>query len=679
MTEFSGKVEARQSVLDEFYTEVFPEKREAPRQPAPRTSATSATDDEIVARAMSFANGGEFTRLWNGNRNGHGSQSEADLALCSMLYFASGGSRADVERLFGQSTFGARDKWQKRADYRQRTLDLACQGGYWTPSPANGRAAPPVADAPSPKHKKEKTPNDHASSLSYPASPAAPQSTESSPPSDHMRAAIADSRPKVLLPGDNRPLDMVADELGEHLAPTPFFVRSDEVVWLDGDQLRIVSPQEFRTLVAHFIIGLRKRKANEYTYTVFASMTRDEAAAILVSPQLKEKLRPVVRFNRCRLPVVRADGHVVLLPEGYDRAAQTLTVSNVTYAEDMTLDEAVDTIDDLYGEFVFHDGKRSKAVTVASLLGLYAAQLLPQNVLRPAFIIRKNAEGCGGTTLVRCAAVTVLGQAPVGTTPEDEAEMRKAITTTVREGSLSLFLDNIKDRRLSSAALEAFLSSPEWKDRLLGKNENFVGPNLATVFATMNGGTISSDMRRRSLFVELHLAEERAEDRLWIRPLSNPKLLELRPRILAACWALIKNWAAKGRPQPSRSHSAFPEWACVVGGAVEAAGFCCPLDPGEVGAAADEDTESMRLLVQAMVPGKSYTFGEIVKLCRDNECFVWLVGGEMDPGAKSKLGWVFNRFDQRRVGGQFFIVEGQAHARRFCIAGQNEKVGGVND
>jgi hypothetical protein len=257
--------------------------------------------------------------------------------------------------------------------------------------------------------------------------------------------------------------------------------------------------------------------------------------------------------------------------------------------------------------------------------------------------------------------------------------MRKAITTTVREGSLSLFLDNIKDRRLSSAALEAFLSSPEWKDRLLGKNENFVGPNLATVFATMNGGTISSDMRRRSLFVELHLAEERAEDRLWIRPLSNPKLLELRPRILAACWALIKNWAAKGRPQPSRSHSAFPEWACVVGGAVEAAGFCCPLDPGEVGAAADEDTESMRLLVQAMVPGKSYTFGEIVKLCRDNECFVWLVGGEMDPGAKSKLGWVFNRFDQRRVGGQFFIVEGQAHARRFCIAGQNEKVGGVND
>src|SRR5208283_5349066 len=148
-----------------------------------------------------------------------------------------------------------------------------------------------------------------------------------------------------------------------------------------------------------------------------------------------------------------------LLPDGYDLASKTLTVMGVPYQEDMPLALAVETINDLLSEFCFTDGERSKAVAVAALIGLYAAQLLPEGALRPCFIVTKNAEGAGATTIVSCAVVPVIGQLPTGVKSDDDSETRKALTAAVREARLVILFDNQKSR-LSSAALEAFTSSP---------------------------------------------------------------------------------------------------------------------------------------------------------------------------------------------------------------------------
>ena len=124
----------------------------------------------------------------------------------------------------------------------------------------------------------------------------------------------------------------------------------------------------------------------------------------------------------------------------------------------------------LLSEFWFADGERSKAVAVAALMGLYAAQLLPAGALRPCFIVTKNAEGAGASTLVSCAVVPIIGQLPTGVKSDDDDETRKALTAAVREARSVLLFDN-QNSRLSSAALEAFISSPEWSDRLLGVNQ----------------------------------------------------------------------------------------------------------------------------------------------------------------------------------------------------------------
>lgn len=149
----------------------------------------------------------------------------------------------------------------------------------------------------------------------------------------------------------------------------------------------------------------------------------------------------------------RADGSIDRLGGGYDDATGTLTLSDVVYADNMPLTEAVKTIRDLFSEFLFADGDRSRSVAVSALVSLYAAQLLPEGTLRPCFIVTKNAEGAGATTLVSCIVVPILGWLPTGVAPGEEPEMRKMLTAAVRESRPVVLFDNQKSH----------LSSPPWK------------------------------------------------------------------------------------------------------------------------------------------------------------------------------------------------------------------------
>src|SRR5208283_93477 len=111
--------------------------------------------------------------------------------------------------------------------------------------------------------------------------------------------------------------------------------------------------------------------------------------------------------------------------------------------------------------------------------------------------------------------------------------MRKMLLTAVMEARPVILFDNIKGH-LSSAALEAFLTARHIEGRILGVSENFRGENNATVLITGNHCTVSPDMRRRSLFCELFLEAERAEDRVFRQNLEVPLLLKRRSEILTA-------------------------------------------------------------------------------------------------------------------------------------------------
>jgi hypothetical protein len=503
------------------------------------------------------------------------------------------------------------------------------------------------------------------------------ESVDKYPVPDSVAALLDVSRPKIMLAGDNRELATFATELGEVLADKPVFVRAREVVVLDSDDtLTAVSAQTLRTLVSKYLVCIKRKmnKENHAVYEVKTTMVVGDSLGVLASPQFKDQLRPLERIAFCRLPVMRADGHIEMLPEGYDAATQTMTLSDVDCVDDMAFSEGLTVIEDLLSEFNFADKTgRSKAVAVAGLLGLYAAQIMPVGTKRPVFITTKNAEGAGGSLITAFMVVPVIGNFPATTMPAKEEEMGKTLLTYHLKASPVIVFDNVKDR-IGGAFLEGFTDNVRWGLRVLGGNEDYEGPNNTVVFINANGATVTPDMRRRSLFIELHLKEERAEDHVYTHTLNIAALIPMRPKILAACWSLVRNWDAMDRPLPTRSHSQFPEWARIIGGMVEAAGFACPLDTSNISIVADEDGDAMRTLVKAWAAqakqSKPHTFQEIIDLCRAEGIFTGLVGGsefEMKTGQRSAMGYVLKRYDDRLIGDHKFTITDSGHHRRYSI------------
>nr|WP_276259031.1 hypothetical protein [Haloglomus sp. DT116] len=89
-------------------------------------------DEELLSRARSATNGAKFERLYAGNMDGYPSQSEADMALCSLLAFWTGGDAEQLDRLFRESGL-MRPKWDEQhfadgATYGERTIERAIAG-----------------------------------------------------------------------------------------------------------------------------------------------------------------------------------------------------------------------------------------------------------------------------------------------------------------------------------------------------------------------------------------------------------------------------------------------------------------------------------------------------------------------------------------------------------------------
>jgi putative DNA primase/helicase len=90
-------------------------------------SSSYLSDKSVIEKASASATGSKFKALWEGDISSYPSQSEADLALCSILAFWCGKDIKQMDRLFQQSGL-MRDKWhrvQSGSTYGQITLEKA--------------------------------------------------------------------------------------------------------------------------------------------------------------------------------------------------------------------------------------------------------------------------------------------------------------------------------------------------------------------------------------------------------------------------------------------------------------------------------------------------------------------------------------------------------------------------
>ena len=503
---------------------------------------------------------------------------------------------------------------------------------------------------------------------SLPASDDEAEATEGNRQS--VQALLSSKLPKIQLPGDNRLLSQFADECGENLKRHGIYQRGGNTAIVNDarDGLEVITPAMLRTLVERYLVCYRIKGEGAKTAEFLKTMSVDDAQGVLSSKQFLAHLPKVDRIATTRLPIMREHGAIELLRNGYDAQSRTLTLAQCDYTTLMSLKDGRAVIDDLFSEFPFADAGRSKAIAITAMVSLYANALIDRKRQRPVFFYVANAEGAGKTLLARCAITPTHGEPKIDSALDDNAETKKELVAALIEARPYILFDNVKGH-LNSSVLEGFATATRFSGRILGVSKMFVGENDMTVFITGNGCTITPDMRRRSLFSELLMEAERAEERSFKRELDQSVLIELRPQILAALWALVHAWDRAGRPSAKQTHGTFLEWSRIIGGIVEFAGYRCPFETAHITDAADTAGADMHELVQLLAQNEPMKFDELVELSQEHGLFEWIISGsgELKPAERSRFGKLLKRYDRRIFAQGRFIVDGRGRSKKYRV------------
>jgi hypothetical protein len=426
-----------------------------------------------------------------------------------------------------------------------------------------------------------------------------------------------------------------------------------------------LSAQGFRSEIQKYVTVYRYTAGKRLSKVLGA----EDARAVLESSAFREHLQPIRGLCDVELPCgIKERKELLALHEGCNPASGILVQSaGFKFAHNWSVEKASAYYRELYSEFCFRadDRDRSLSVAIAMNLTLFGYYLLSPDALRPAFLVNANREGAGKTLVVKIALIGRYGSAIISAMPPIEDQRQKQIFAAARCRDGVVAWDNIRGD-IKSQALEAAITSVNLSDRLLHTHTTAKVRHELVFLLTTNGAVISPDLRRRSLSIELHLENLRAEDRVIAHWLDDEKLALRRSSLCAAAWALLRNWVEMGSPAPQKIIPGFENWSQVIGGTLEAAGFASPTEAPhsrETGIAVDSRNEAIEALVKAI--GESPSVGHTLKfeavwdfatrfpVVRD---YLELdAEGASESDARKCLGKLLQRHDGDVIGGYRFL------------------------
>jgi hypothetical protein len=257
--------------------------------------------------------------------------------------------------------------------------------------------------------------------------------------------------------------------------------------------------------------------------------------------------------------------------------------------------------DELYADFRF-EGDADRANAFGALVTACTRACF--EIRLPMFAIDAPVAGSGKTLLASVIVAAATGQRPeMSGLPESEPETRKAITALLVSGAPAIVLDNVV-RALNSPALAKLLTCDVWSDRILGRTENFTGPNTAVWFVTGNNLSFGREIARRAVRIRLDPRMARPEARCdFKRP--DEELLRWtrgnRGAIVGAVLTMVKAWITAGRPSAEvPALGSFNAWAKTVGGVLAFAGVTGFLSNiNQVHEEADEESAEWEAFLRA--------------------------------------------------------------------------------
>lgn len=491
--------------------------------------------------------------------------------------------------------------------------------------------------------------------------------------------------PYVLLPRHGVQLLHFAEQVGKVVGANGVFRREATPVTIDPETGRIdgIEPDRWRTYVERHLIPCVERFGIKQPTTMSAA----EARGCLACDDFRFPLRKLRRVHQARLPVIRNDGRIELLPKGYDKESGFFTLKDcIEYPEDWSLERARFFLEDLLAEFPFADA-RSRAAHVSAMVTMFAGSILPRGAKPLNFLYRANMPRSGKGLAVATAICGPWGPVQVQSIPAANEEFRKILDTEALNGSAYIFFDEV-ERKLVNRALNAFLTANVWAGRLMNSQQKFVVPQNSVVILAGNNVELSSDLAGRCLLIDLWVREADAQARKIKRVICESWLCDknVRADLLAAMWALVRAWQKAGRPASSVTYRGFEAFCSIVGGVVEHAGFGSAMK--STVADSDPDYADMLAIVERLARDvcerPQFDFEHLIDVCRGLNAFEfnlqgkWIRDGETDrfeltPAAKSFFGRLFaNQYggtsftlgDGRRV---LFGKRGKNRQRRYTI------------
>ena len=320
-------------------------------------------------------------------------------------------------------------------------------------------------------------------------------------------------------------------------------------------------------------------------------------------------------------PVLRHDGTILATP-GYDPSTQLLHLPAATLElpdipEAPTPDDvagAVALLDEMTAGFPF--------VTEHDRANYYGALLTPiLRAIAPApyklVAITAPQPGSGKTLLATCVRL-IHGGVFRAEFPEDDAELRKQITSilTVTTGQV-VQIDNVSGT-LRSSTLAGLLTSASWGDRPLGSTEWAAAVNDRIWMVTGNNIVLGGDLVRRALWVTIDPRVPHPEERTGFAIGDLERwVLEHRGQLIHALLTMARAWHVAGQPVgPQRGSDGYSRWIEVVDGILTHAGvsgtFAHSDSEGSVVGADDDEWADFLHAVHAAMGDRSWSVRELL-------------------------------------------------------------------
>jgi hypothetical protein len=265
-------------------------------------------------------------------------------------------------------------------------------------------------------------------------------------------------------------------------------------------------------------------------------------------------------------PIMREDG-VILSRSGYDKDTGLFLVSDMGWPaipDRPTLADAKAALRILRGPFEQFPfvAEEHVAVHIAAILTAIQRRLLGAC---PVFGYSAPAQRSGKSMLAESVAILATGKpAPATGFSRDQEEIRKSITSALREGHLIVNLDNI-EVPLASPDLARAITQSDYQDRLLGKNMMLRLPTNVLWTATGNNLVFRGDLSSRALLCRIDSRLERPESRTFRIPHLQSYLKKNRPRLVAAALTILRAYHVAGRPrQQVQPWGGFDNWSASI-------------------------------------------------------------------------------------------------------------------